>query len=282
MFALVSAQLCLACAGRPAPSVGSTSVTSPTTTPSGSVRFAKAVVRVEDVRDAAKFEFDLSKSYETLPPAGVAWFTALDGSSRVLVVAGHATAQTREGKLKPVDGGTGALAVMLNRLAKTTTIYTTYASPSDPNFYDDNDFKRAVKKLIEERHPRLVLDLHASHWNHPYDIDFGTMEGRSLLGQTVFLDQLAGRLREEGLANFSQDFFAASKNETITKWVSGMGVPTIQCEINSTWLLPTPDRPKTGAADEAPLPGADAVQHQRFAELLQGFVRFVATVDAAP
>jgi len=261
----------------------------PDTVPSAAslqVRFKKAIVRVEDVQFAAKYEAELAQHYTTLAPSNGTWFTVLDGSSRVLVTAGHATAQTREGQLKPADGGTGSLAMMLNRLTHTTTIHTTYASPSDPNYYDDNDFKRAVKKLIEERHPRVVLDLHASHPDHPYDVDFGTMEGRSLLGQTRLLDSLASRLRDEGLGNFSQDFFGASKNQTITKWVSGMGVPTIQCEINSTWLLPAPEVPSSSADAGAStgLNPADewrnAIQYQRFAELLEGLLRFVSEVDA--
>jgi hypothetical protein len=222
-----------------------------------------------------------------MPPTEAAWFTVLPGPSHVLVVAGHATSQTREGKLKPADGGTGSLAAALNRLAGTTVIHTTYASPSDPNFYDDNEFKRSLRKLVQERQPRLVLDLHASHPDHPYDVDFGTMEERSLLGQPALLDRLGARMREEGIANFSQDFFSASKNQTITKWVSGLGVPAIQCEINSTWLLPAPVKSAPGmrdaGAESHPANEWDhALQYQRFAQLLQALVRFVREADEAP
>jgi hypothetical protein len=258
-------------------------------------RFRKAIVRVEDVQAAAKYEAELSQRYNVPPPPGTPWFTVLQGNSRVLVVAGHATAHTREGSLKPADGGTGSLAMILNRLARTTAIHTTYASPSDPNYYDDNDFKRMVKLLVEERHPGIVLDLHASHPDHPYDVDFGTMEGRSLLGHMRLLERLAVSLRDEGLVNFSHDFFGASKNQTITKWVSGLGVATIQCEINSTWLIPTPDKvqgrdggeavdkDRNGAATFRPAnEWTNALQYQHFAELLQGFVRYIAEIDAAP
>ena len=286
-LALAAAVLWMGCAGG-APPVGTGSATAAS---AGSIRFARAVVRVEDIQTAAKYEADLSGTYDTLPPVGAAWFTLLDGSSHVLVTAGHATSQTREGKLKPADGGTGSLAMMLNMFAKTPALHTTYASPSDPNFYDDNDFKREVQKLIVARHPRVVLDLHASHPDHPYDVDFGTMEGRSLLGRVSLLDVLAARLHDEGLSNFSQDFFSAAKNETITKWVSALGVPVIQCEINSTWLLPAPEKVQAATSDGGADRGsvrrpadewANAIQYQRFAALLQGLIRYVGEIDSAP
>lgn len=250
-----------------------------------SVSRRRAIVTVDDVQVAARYEAALSESYDTLPPADAAWFTVLQGPSHVLVIAGHATSQMREGKLKPADAGTGSLAAALHRLAGTTVIQTTYASPSDPNFYDDNAFKREVRRLVEEIRPRLVLDLHASHPNHPYDVDFGTMEGRSLLGQVALLDHLEARLHEESISNLSWDFFSASKNHTIIKWVSRMGVPAVQCEINSTWLLPPSARPvastgKAGATSQPADEWANALQYQRFAQVLQALVRFVREVDA--
>ncbi len=173
----------------------------------------------------------------------------------------------REGQLKPEDRGTGALAVMLNKLAGCPVIYTTHQSPSDPNYYDGNAFKRTLAQMIELYAPVLVLDLHTSHFNRPYDVDFGTMGGTSLLGAPTFLQLLAKSLRNEGLSNFSQDFFAATNNQTITKWVAKHGVPGIQCEFNSTWILP-PGRPEQ-----------HALQQQRFAQLLQALTRFVRAVD---
>lgn len=156
---------------------------------------------------------------------------------------------------------------MLNKLAGCPVIYTTYQSPSDPNYYDDNDFKHAVSEMLKKYKPILVIDVHASAWNHPYDVDFGTMNGASLLGKPNSLEELATFLHRAGLNNFSQDFFAASTNQTDTKWISRQGVPCIQCEFNSTWLLPFGP------------PNQNIVQYQRFAELLEGLVRFVQWKD---
>ena len=223
----------------------------------------KAIITPADVEAAIAAEKTLAENYELLPAAGQAWFETLPGTGRILIVAGHATAQTREGSMKVPDRGTGGLAVALHKLTSSPAIYTTHRSPSDPNYYDDNAFKEAVARLVEETRPILVLDLHASHSLRPYDVDFGTMGGRSLLGHDEWLKLLARTLREEGLMNLSQDYFPAAKNQTVTKFVSARGTPALQIEISSTLLQP----------DRDPLYG------HRFAQLLQALARFVSTVE---
>ncbi len=224
--------------------------------------FPRAFVIREDTDVAFACEASLAQSYEAPPAPGEPWFRVLPGRSGVLVTAPHATGQTREGQIKPADGGTGSLAVMVNALAGTRAIYTTRLSPADPNFYDDNEFKQALARAIDERRPRVVLDLHASDSGRPYDVDFGTMAGTSLPGD--LLSRLAASLRAEGPVAFSQDFFAAARNRTVTRFAAARGVPAVQLEINATWL------PGARAGD----PG-----RQRFAQLLQALVRFAAAVD---
>ena len=199
--------------------------------------------------------------YDTLAPPGTEWFEVLTGTGPVLVSAPHATRPTRNGKLRFADAGTGSLAVSLHNLTGCTVIYTTYASSSDPNYYDGNEYKEQLKKLIQFQKPSLVIDLHASHRNRPYDVDFGTLDGRSLLGNNEILKQLSNHLRAEGLANFSQDYFSGSKNATVTKWASSLGVPAVQLEINATWITPGPEK----------------LLAHRYAQLLQALVRFINT-----
>jgi LmbE family N-acetylglucosaminyl deacetylase len=142
-------------------------------------------------------------------------------------------------------------------------LYTIDASPSDPNFYDDNDFKKALGSLLERKKPRLLLDIHASHSHRPYDIDLGTMDGASLLGQEALRRDLIDILHGEGIANVSLDFFSAKKNQTITKFAAALGVPAIQLEINSTWLHPS----------------ANDLDAHRFSQLLDALARFAARVQ---
>nr|MBI3614799.1 ketol-acid reductoisomerase [Nitrospirota bacterium] len=218
------------------------------------------LVTKDHVRETIEHEKAFAQYYDVKAPAGENWFAIDLGTSPVLIVAGHATAQTREGKRKAADRGTGSLAVMLHKLAGATAIYTVYESPSDPNYDDDNTFKETLSKLLQEIQPTLVLDLHTSHADRPYAVDFGTMDGKSLLERSEVLGQLEDALRGEGVQDFSNEYFPARHHHTITKWVSGHGVPCIQLEINSTWLVRAADNP---------------AEFHRFAKLLQGLVTFL-------
>jgi hypothetical protein len=228
------------------------------------VLFDRAFITREHVAEAMAFEADLAKRYAKPAPAGESWFEVLEGDAKVLVVAGHATQHMRQGAFKSQDGGTGGLAIMLHRLAGCPTIMTRYQSPRDPNYYDDDsDFKLALKQMVQRHKHVLVLDIHDSSSGRPYDIDFGTVGGTSVLGQREHLERLVECLHREGMRNFSQDYFAASRRGTVTQFVKAMGVPCVQLEFNSSWL----PQPAGGPVD--------LVQRQRVGQVIQGMVRFV-------
>ena len=228
---------------------------------------AKAVIDVPDVREAIEIEKQTDANSGSSAPEGTQWFEILEGSTPVIVTAPHATKPFREGQYRFADGGgTAALAKMLNKLAGVTVVYTTFASPSDPNFYDDNEFKAAVDTLISSKRPIFFLDLHGSNAYRPYDVDLGTMNGQSLLGQDALALDIVEALRSEGLTNISYNYFPAAANQTLTKFASARGVPAIQLEINTTWLVPA----------EGDLAG------HRFAQLLQALVRYIDAHTGAP
>ena len=218
----------------------------------------------------------LKTNYNTDAPAGKKWYNILPGTSKVLIVAPHATSAMRSGKWKGPDSGTGSIAILLNQLADCPTIVTVYRSPSDANFYDNNDFKKSLKEMIEKYKPVLVLDLHASHCDRPYDIDYGTMNDQSLLGQHGLLKMVSNHFYNEGLITQSKDYFAAGKNQTVTKFVSALGVPAIQCEINQTWLPNGSDLNCGILSKQSP---GQVIQHQRIAKLLQALVRIVRQIE---
>jgi len=220
----------------------------------------KEIIEPAAITEAIELEKRIDAQSALPAPAHTPWFEVREGDVPVVVSAPHATMPFREGKYRFADGaGTAALAVLLHELCGVTCIYTTFESPSDPNFYDDNAYKAALLGLLERHHAVLVLDLHGSHPYRPYDLDFGTMEGRSVLGHDHLVPELAACLRREGLVNLSSNYFAASTNATVTRFASAHGVPAVQLEMNSTWL--SPDR-------------GDLEAH-RFAQLLEALVRFV-------
>lgn len=227
----------------------------------------RALVDPAMVQQAIDIEKRISAQAGLDAPSTEMPVVVLKGSGNIIVTAPHATQPYREGTYRFSDGGgTAALAIQLNRLGCATVIYTQYRTPSDPNYYDDNDFKRQLSGLIDLHKPALVLDIHGSHDARPYDVDVGTMNGAALLDNDRLLPDLFASLREEGIANFSNNYFAAEKNQTIARFASAKGVPSIQLEISSTWLRPS----------------ENGLMAHRYAQLLQGLARYVRKVSNNP
>ena len=163
------------------------------------------------VGEAIRFESRLRPNYFRFAKSGEAWFSEQLGSGGVLLTAPHATAAIRDGRLRGPDTGTGWVAHMLHRLAGVSVLSTTYASPSDPNYYDDNAFKARLAVLLERQRPNLVLDLHGCHFSRPFDVDFGTMHGESLLGQMHWLEALREMFVSCGVRRLTDNRFAAAR-----------------------------------------------------------------------
>ncbi len=221
----------------------------------------KAIVTPEDIDNFILHDKVFVKNEKKSPPPDSPAFEFENGTRKILFIAGHATAHKRQGTTRPADGGTGALAVMLNKMLNVPILYSTFQSESDPNFEDNNAFKDTLSKILKKLKPIFVIDLHASNTSRPYDIDYGTMNGISFFKRKDLLDRLKTIFKNEGLNNQSQDFFSASENQTITKFVHNRNIPCIQLEINGNNL----------SADEGDL------QAQKTAQLLQGLIRFVNT-----
>ena len=193
-------------------------------------------------------------------------FQIHQGSRPVIITAPHATRPMREEKRRFSDGGgTAALALAISKLTNASSIYMVFEGPSDPNYYDENEFKAQLKELVETTSPVLILDIHGSHPHRSYDVDIGTMSGQSLLTKTEFQTKLIERLDDEGLDSVSINRFGASKNETVTKFASGLGVPAMQLEINATWVSPE----------------KGDIYAQRYAKLLQAISKFILEVSSS-
>ena len=214
---------------------------------------------------AVRFEARLRPRYRLLAESEDGWFELFPGTQPVVLTAPHATAATRHGRLRGPDTGTGWLSYLLHRLTGAHLLVTTHASPSDPNFYDDNAFKARLTTLLEQVKPRIVLDLHGSHFSRPFDVDLGTMHGEALLGRTHLLDSLRAHLNAEGVKRLSDNFFPAARNATVTRWVAHHGVPCVQVEVQSTWINPARDR----------------IRAHRAARLAQGLSRYIRSLNVS-
>jgi hypothetical protein len=124
--------------------------------------------------------------------------------------------------------------------------------------------KTHYQKIIKLLKPDFVIDLHGSSSSRPYDIDFGTMGNISYLNKKdVFLNMIK-IFKENGLTILSQDCLAASKNQTDTKWLHHLGVPCVQLEINSNYLM----RPQYDTS------GIGPIYKQKGSQVLQALMEF--------
>jgi len=227
----------------------------------------RALIEPAMVQQAIEIADQTDRNAGLEPPAGESPIVVLKGSSNVIITAPHGTKPKRGADLRFADGGgTAALAVMLNKLSCATVIYTRYQQSDDPNHSENSAFKDALNALINERKPVLLLDIHASHDFRPYDLDVGTMDGQSVAGSQQMLSDLITALRGEGMGNFSSNYFSAAKNATLTKLAKEKGVPAIQLEFSSTWMRPA----------------ENGLMAHRFAQVLQGMVRYVRSVSDSP
>jgi len=185
-----------------------------------------------------KFDLKFKKNDSVLAPQGKKWLTHLKGSKKILLTAPHATAQTRDGEIKESETGTGALALVLHKLLDVPVLYVNYMSPSDPNYYDKNEFKDSLLTIIERDDIQFVLDLHGAHPDRPFNVDLGTMYGKSYMDKKYYYDSLKAAFKSNGIKKISRDFFPAIKNRTITRFTVKNGVPAIQLEINYDYLMP--------------------------------------------
>jgi hypothetical protein len=227
----------------------------------------RAVIDRADIDTVLALKLDSTlRSRERQPiPSGEPWFTVLNGTQRAIVTAPHATRPFRDGTSRFSDGGgTAELAVALHNVCGVTVMHTTWDSPSDPNYYDDNDFKLRLRELIRDVKPVIVLDLHGSHAHRPYELDVGTMNGRSLLGRPALVIALVDAFRREGILNISDNFFPAARQQTVVKFASASGAPAIQMELSALRVQPS-------SGDEAA---------HKFAQTLQAIAEYLGGLQA--
>ena len=223
--------------------------------------YSAAIIEPKLVRSSIAIEKQLNDRQGVPMPPGEESVKLVPGTRPIIITAPHSVRPFRNGKYRFSDGGaTAAYAIALAELVGAHVIYANYENGTDPNYLDDNEFKRELAGLIERVNPVLVLDIHGSNPMRSYDLDIGTMNGESLLGQEALVTDLIDTLAKEGIFSISYNRFSASKQQTIAKFASKRGVPTLQLEVNATYLMPSEGH----------------IEAQRYAILLQAFSRYIS------
>jgi len=164
----------------------------------------------------------------------------LPGSFNILVSAPHATNHIRFNKVKIFERYTAAIAALMHSIVGTSSVYTNSVSITDPNYYDQCEYKQFLKEFSRKSTQHFVLDIHGTGENRKCDIYPGI--GRNmefLLGNSGILEDLTDSAVKFGIKCGGLDKFPASKQQTVTKYcASKLGIPSMQLEINKKYRQP--------------------------------------------
>ncbi|WP_066634893.1 hypothetical protein [Desulfolucanica intricata] len=166
-------------------------------------------------------------------------FWYLPGRVPVLLSAPHAVRHSRLGKTKPADTYTGTVAVLLHHLVNCSVLVNRRNYGGDPNFDRVCAYKDYLKGILKTQQVNLVLDLHGAAERHGFDLDLGTLNGRSLRNRPELLEYVADSFKRYGITNLSVDYFPAAKQHTVTRFVcEELGLPALQFEISRKYRCP--------------------------------------------
>ena len=160
------------------------------------------------------------------------------GTKPVLISAPHAVNHMRNNKVKKADLYTGTIASLVQLHTNCYCIYSNRISDEDPNYVDGGKYKEAVKKICEKNDIRLVIDLHGAAGSREFDIDLGTMHGKSIDETTVSI--MKNMFVKNGIHDIRlNDTFPASHQGTITHFTKKtLNINAIQLEVNHRYRNP--------------------------------------------
>ncbi|MDE6270359.1 MAG: hypothetical protein K2M12_05840, partial [Muribaculaceae bacterium] len=150
----------------------------------------------------------------------------------VLLSVPHCVTHTRNGKPKPAELNTLALALILHKACGCHVIYNCDGS-YDPN-YDENDpYKCRVREYIRDNDIRFLIDLHGASRERTLDIEIGTSDGNNIGGDTDLVKLFVCIASLSFNHIVVDEHFKASGGNTVSSFVHHeCGIPAIQAEIN--------------------------------------------------
>lgn len=187
-------------------------------------------------------QLESEAAYRAEPDPGCDEFDIVEGRIPVLLSAPHGAAHFRNGRLKEEDEYTGGLVRLIAEKTGAHALYAYRMSNTDPNYYTNVPYKRALQYLTDRHGVHFVLDVHGCSPDRRFGIALGTMHNRScprhrpMIIQTFFehgfTEMNAGLLRLD-----LDNTFPANGNdhvETITQFAfNKLGVPAAQIELNA-------------------------------------------------
>ena len=189
---------------------------------------------------AVAFENIQKQHYRMKPDGRCEENIFLEGTVPVLVTCPHSTAHTRMGKLKRHEFYTAALGAVLHLVLGCHCLYANREQETDPNYYDDCDFKITLGKILSEAKIDLVVDIHGTGNERQEDLFPGVGTEREFLRSAAdVVDKFYLTAEEHGIVAGGADIFPGARQMTVAKFAANrFSVPAIQIEISDRLRMP--------------------------------------------
>ena len=208
-----------------------------------------------------EFERFSANDYRGLPAAPE--FEIRSGEVPALVSAPHAVTHVRDGKIKPSEDFTGAIAMAVAKRANCHSMVATRTGAGDPNWdaLEASPYKQALCEYVKANGIGLVLDVHGMVAASQALVAVGSADGETV-AQAPGLDERAADMLRDRLGEWTTRFdkpivlngyYAARGQSTIARTVAReCGIPALQIEVATQLRVPT--RRGKGAPKGEPIP----------------------------
>lgn len=155
------------------------------------------------------------------------------GKIPVILTAAHGIEQKkRSGEIKFAEPMTRGIAKYVNKKTGCFYLIKNEDTGADPNKKNNDEFKDILLSIIEKNHIRLLIDLHGAKKERAFDVEIGTLEGKSANAKIV--GALVDCLQKNGVAKIA--FNEPFKGGFITRTIyENCGINCIQLEINGNY-----------------------------------------------
>lgn len=230
-------------------------------------------------------------AYDQAAPPGESSVGVRRGTCPILISAPHAARHWRDGDWKHEDEYTAAIGSLLHRLLGVHLIYARYQLSPDPHVDgDDNEFKQAVSRFVQETPVRVALDLHGARGDRDFAIALGTIGGRTFAS---YESRLIAAFAAQGFtpdADTSLDrlalnlprYMGGAVLPTVTRYLwEQHSIPAAQIEL-SAWLRVVKRLPSASNARNGTSPDfrGDPTRIVRGVSALYAFIRQVLDDNA--
>lgn len=219
-------------------------------------------------------------------------FSISRGNAPLVISAPHAVTQLRDGKMKPSDDFTGALAIVVSEIVGCSSMVACRYDGSDYNWdpFEACPYKQALADFIRDNGIVAVIDVHGVPSASPHAIEIGSADGVSVRTMPG-VDALAAESLRCDLAPFlerhSKDialngvYGARGPNTVTSAMARECGVASLQLEIATPFRVPSDIGNRTPAGEAVPftneqLPSEISSRHNPDPACVAATVRSVA------